>query len=306
VALSGNATVNATAVSTPINVGDQLVTSTTTGDVMSDNTATTGIVGTALSALASGTGTVAVELGVVHGQSTPDFTPTTDSTTAFQVQNAGRTTTPFDVDTTNTRVGIGTNAPGNLLSVGALTTASSSSRLAISTGGTTNSGIVVQDVASQSGGYFLQAQNSSGTNLASIDYQGNLTVQAATINGTLTVNGHIVTGNPSGATTTVVVNAAGSGTGGSPGASATIAGNDTSGTVTITTGAGGTTNAGDMADITFGSAYSTAPHVVLTPDNAVTSKLQYYRSSTTSTFSIDAGTAPTPNQVYQFDYEIEQ
>lgn len=40
------------------------------------------------------------------------FRPQTDSQTAFQVQKAGTTTTVFTVDTTNTRIGVGTATPG--------------------------------------------------------------------------------------------------------------------------------------------------------------------------------------------------
>jgi hypothetical protein len=42
---------------------------------------------------------------------------TTNSTSAFQIQPSGSTTPVLNVDTTNSRVGIGTNAPGNTLRV---------------------------------------------------------------------------------------------------------------------------------------------------------------------------------------------
>jgi len=125
VTIAGNTTVNASAVSTPINIGDQLVTSTTSGAVVSDNTATTGILGTALSALASGTGTVSVAIRPVGGQSTPIFSPQSDSTTAFRIQNAARSTTLFDADTTNGLIGVGAapTAGGSVLQVtGAIST----------------------------------------------------------------------------------------------------------------------------------------------------------------------------------------
>src|SRR5206468_1520555 len=71
--VSGNATVNADASSTAINIGDQLVTSTSSGRVIADNNATTGILGTALSALASGTGTVSVYIRPAGGASNPNI-----------------------------------------------------------------------------------------------------------------------------------------------------------------------------------------------------------------------------------------
>jgi hypothetical protein len=45
------------------------------------------------------------------------FKPGTDSATAFQVQPSGSTTPVLDVDTSNNRVGINTNAPGASLSI---------------------------------------------------------------------------------------------------------------------------------------------------------------------------------------------
>jgi hypothetical protein len=215
---------------------------------------------------------------IVHSVSATGNTlvkPSTNSTTAFQVQNAGGSTTVLDADTTNGRVGIGTAAPGNLLSVGALTTASSTSQLAVSTGGTTNSGIVIQDVASQSGGYLLQAQNSSGTNLASIDYQGNLVVQSATVNGTLTLNGHLITGNSSGTTTATKQSALGT-TG-----SCSVTGDDTTGTITMSSGGSGETN-GDFCEINFGSAYGVAPNVVVGGGNGNGADMDPYADNVTT------------------------
>ena len=43
--------------------------------------------------------------------------PTTDSTAAFQIQNAGASNYILDADTTNGRIGIGTNAPSAELNV---------------------------------------------------------------------------------------------------------------------------------------------------------------------------------------------
>ncbi len=59
-----------------------------------------------------------------------------------------------------------------------------------------------------------------------------LTVQALVVNVTLTVNGHIITGNSSGSTTAAVNANAGTG------ATCTVSGNDTAGTITIVTGTG--------------------------------------------------------------------
>jgi hypothetical protein len=219
----------------------------------------------------------------------------TNSTTAFQVQNASASSV-FDVDTQDGWVGVGNSTPANLLSIGALTTAAGTYQIAVSTGGNTNSGIVVQTVASQSGGYVFQAQNSSGATLASIDYQGNLTVKSAIINGTLTVNGHIVTSNASGTTTATVNSNAGSGS------TCTISGNDTGGQITINTGTASWV-AGTQCTITFTSSYATAPHPVISNANATsTIGVQPYTGSTTTSMTINFANADTASNTYVFNY----
>jgi fibronectin-binding autotransporter adhesin len=107
VIIGGNfqVTVNSSAV----NIGDQLVTSTTAGLATVDNTATTGIIGYATTTKAAGSnGLVGIDVRPSSSTSTPDFTPTTNSTTAFQIQNAARSSTLFDADTTDGVLGIGT------------------------------------------------------------------------------------------------------------------------------------------------------------------------------------------------------
>lgn len=208
----------------------------------------------------------------------------------------------LQVSTTG-NVGIGTNSPGNLLSIGALTTASSSSQVAVSTGGTTNSGIVIQTVASQSSGYFIQAQNSSGTLLAGIDYQGNLTVKAATINGTLTVNGHIVTGNNSGGAGTTSI--AGTANVGSTGSCNLLGGsNDTTGTIQIVPAGTGIAS-GQQCTITFNTAYTATPKVIVSATNADGVGLGVYATASgTSAFTISLVNAPTGN--VNFNYFVAQ
>lgn len=113
----GITNVNADASYGPINIGDQLVVSATSGRVMADNNATSGILGRARSALASGTGAVSVEINVTGGQATPRFQAAANSVTAFQIQNANGTSNLFNADTVNSRIGIGTNAPAYTLDV---------------------------------------------------------------------------------------------------------------------------------------------------------------------------------------------
>jgi hypothetical protein len=245
----------------------------------------------------TGTGT---SFTVTCSGSTSGTPPAVTTAYAYKINGGGNSY--FD----GGNIGIGTATPGNLLSVGGLTTAQSSYQLAVSTGGTTNGGILVQDVAGQSSGEAFEVQNSTDTPLAYIDYQGNLTVQAATINGTLTVNGHIITGNTSGSTTAAAQIAIG--TSGTCNLSPTnyAAGNDTSGTITLTPGGTGIAN-GIQCIITFGSAYGHCPHVVITPADSPSQILGVYGEATgTDTFNIGLATAGSSGTTYTFNYFIAQ
>lgn len=124
---------------------------------------------------------------------------------------------------------------------------------------------------------------------------------AATFNNTLTVNGHIITGNTSGSTT-VSVNTGASGTG----ATASISGNDTSGVITINTGTGAA--AGTLATVTFANAYGTAPQVVITPKAVPGGSTypQYHFDSATTTFDLKSFNALTDSSTYTFSYFITQ
>ncbi len=123
VVIAGNTTVTAEGT---VNVGDQLVTSgTTAGAVVADNSATVGIVGTALTSR-SGVGTSAVSVMVrpVGGQNTPKVQYT--NANALSVQNTGGTSV-LNVDTT----GSGTVTVAALLNAGTVNAST-----AIQTGGT--------------------------------------------------------------------------------------------------------------------------------------------------------------------------
>ncbi len=89
------------------------------------------------------------------------FQNAVDSTAAFQIQDAAGTSNLFVADTTNGRIGIGTAAPGNKLSINTLITASSDTQVAIGTGGADNRGLVVQGVVGQSAD-LLRLESSSG------------------------------------------------------------------------------------------------------------------------------------------------
>jgi hypothetical protein len=115
IGIGGNTSV--TADTGAVAIGDQLVTSTTTGQVTVDNGATTGILGIALSAKAGGSsGLVSVAVHPVNGQYSPIFRNAIDSTSALQIKNAAGTSF-FTADSTNQRIGIGTNNPLTTLDI---------------------------------------------------------------------------------------------------------------------------------------------------------------------------------------------
>jgi virginiamycin B lyase len=205
------------------------------------------------------------------------FKNAANSTAAFQVQNAAGSTTVFNVDTQNGRVGIGTSVPGNLLSIGALTTADGAAQLAVSTGGTGNKGIVIQAVASQSAD-ILDVEDSGGNVLFGISNTG-----------------HIITGG--GALPAATPQTPADGTTGT----CTVAGNDSAGTVTITP-AGSGIAAGTVCQVNFTTAFGSAPRPVIAPTNGAASAIQAYVSaSTTGSFTVSFNAVPSA-QAYTFNW----
>jgi hypothetical protein len=230
--------------------------------------------------------------GVIEGASS-------QSADLFQLKNSGATVlSHFD---SAGKLALGTaSAPGNLLSVGALTVAAGTYQIAVSTGAVGNSGIVVQTVAAQSSGNILQAQDSTGAALATIDYLGNLTVKAATVNGSLTVNGHIITGGTALASPGSINAHAG------VGASCTVVGNDTGGQITLNTGTSGWAN-GAQCTYSFVSAYGVAPHPVITSANSAdTSAVKPWVSATINNFTVNFISPDTGANTYVWNYFIAQ
>lgn len=169
-----------------------------------------------------------------------------------------------------------------------------------------NVGVRISGTSSQTAD-LLQALNSSGTILTSIDHAGDLTVGSNTVNlnATLTVNGHIISGG--GAASVVSGAAANCNSSVTP----TISGNDTAGTVSFTTGPAPCA-AGVLATVTFNNnnglnLYGSAPRVILTPANLVSSGIQYFNGSvSTTSFTIDTATAAAPAIVYKYNYFVIQ
>jgi hypothetical protein len=116
----------------------------------------------------------------------------------------------------------------------------------------------------------------------------------------LTTNGHI--GAPGFGTSSA---AAGSNAGTTPPAPV-LAGSDTRGTVTF--GTGTTPAAGNMAVVTFGTAYTSAPVVTVAAGNAATALLNPYVTSVgTGAFTVAFQTAPAASQantIYAISYHV--
>lgn len=124
---------------------------------------------------------------------------------------------------------------------------------------------------------------------------GSITISSINISGNLSFNGHFV---PGGSTPSVRTSTA------AGGGNVNIEGNDTSGTITIRTGSNPT--AGELAVVTFRSAYSTTPRLQLTPLNNGSSSINYYGTKSSSFFTINSSNTPAANTTYIFDYFITQ
>lgn len=158
----------------------------------------------------------------------------------------------------------------------------------------------------------LSYSPSSPLVIDSIDASGNLTVQSATVDGSLSVNGHIITGNNGGGTTQCVLNTSTSVVG--TGATVTSSRcDDSSGTISIHTGTGSSLDAGDLIDITFANQYvnssdtAVTPSIVITPNINNSTQLEYFVDNASSTgFAIATDNGPSASTTYSFNYIVEQ
>lgn len=124
---------------------------------------------------------------------------------------------------------------------------------------------------------------------------GTINISSINISGNLVFGGHIIPGGAAPAAR--ASNAAGGG-------SVTINGNDTSGTISIRTGGGPIS--GELAVITFRSAFNTVPKVQLTPIGEAGTNLRYFATRSSNFFSVNTGTTPAANTTYVFDYLVTQ
>jgi len=86
------------------------------------------------------------------------------------------------------------------------------------------------------------------------------------------------------------------------GGSASVNGSDTSGTANINTGNGPTS--GCFITITFNKAYTSTPHVLVTPVESGAGQMSWYVTRTTTSFNICSASTPPANQAFAFDYFV--
>ncbi|MDB5169558.1 MAG: hypothetical protein JWO41_914 [Candidatus Saccharibacteria bacterium] len=125
---------------------------------------------------------------------------------------------------------------------------------------------------------------------------GSINAKTIKLSGDLSIGGHIL---PTGSRPTIAASVA------SAGGTVNIDGTDTSGTITISSG-DGTQHAGEMAIITYSTAFATNSRVQLTPVNAASAALNYYVSQSTKFFTVQTGTTPAAGETYIFNYFITQ
>jgi hypothetical protein len=89
-------------------------------------------------------------------------------------------------------------------------------------------------------------------------------------------------------------------------AKVTIDGNDISGTITVTTGTDAA-KAGNLAVVTFATAYGQAPHVVISARGTAAAQIQPYLGDVSATtFNLAFLGTLEPKKTYQFEYFVTQ
>lgn len=158
--------------------------------------------------------------------------------------------------------------------------------------GSTTYGALFKNTADSATAFDIQTQG--GTSILSVNSSTlTVTVKALVVSTSLTVNGHIITGDAAVSGATPNTGNAGSG------ATCVITGNQTSGTITLTSGTS-TLLAGTQCTATI--SYTSSPRPVVSGANAVSAALAPFISASTSTLTFGFGVAPAPSTVYTFNY----
>jgi hypothetical protein len=142
-----------------------------------------------------------------------------------------------------------------------------------------------------------------GLNVAGVSsFSGAVTFGQVTVsklimsgNGTLQVPNHI---GFTGASPSRSIGTTALGSGGT----ASVNGSDTTGTININTGGG--TLPGCFITLTFAKAFSTPPHVIISPVGSGAGQTQWYVNRSTNNFSVCTINAAPAGQAFAFDYFI--
>lgn len=257
------------------------------------------------------------------------FKNTVNGTTAFQIQNAAGGTTVFDADTTNGRIGIGTNAPAYTLDVAGDVNTSTVYRIGgtsicTSSGCTAASGsnFYVQLQGStpgsaQTGNFNITGQGIAGTLQATTVYAGTVdstsaggtlalgdgnsgtgavTIAAGATTGTVTIGGSsqtgtITLGNSTATNTINIGTAIGSGNTQTITIGGTIAGSNTNVTLGSGTGSSSLTLQSGTGAINIGA--NAVGHVINIGNTTSGTQVSVSCGSVTCSFGADGASHPT-------------
>lgn len=190
------------------------------------------------------------------------------------------------------------NVAGNLQTGGSIQGPSLTISGATNLGATQINSLQVATNTAVQGSTTLRDLNVAGTS----SFSGPMTASQITVtklvmsgNAVLQIPNHISFTGPSPSRT---INAGVLGSGGS----ASVNGSDTTGTININTGSNPTT--GCFAHITFQQAFTSQPHVIISPVGAGAGQTQYYVDRSNSGFSVCTAIPAPANQVFAFDYFV--
>ncbi len=161
---------------------------------------------------------------------------------------------------------------------------------------TANNGLTVSGTTSLQGATTISQNlqvNGNGTFNGSLS-TGQLTTSSLNLSGDLSILHHIVA---TGSKPTSNYNSA-LGNGGT----GSVNGSDTAGNINLNTGT--SPSAGCLITVTFVSAFSVTPYILLTPVGANSAGLAYYITRSNSSFSICDNTPPPAQSNISFDYFV--
>lgn len=225
--------------------------------------------------------------GLTVGANAATFQNATNTGTAFRVLNStGNALMTVDTSEGELELGQGSTLTGTLL----FRSAAHSFIVTLKPGAqTAHRAIVLPD---EDGTLCIRSSTNCGFALST----------NPVITGSITVNGHIISG---GSTPAIAAGAAACTT-----PTVSVNGTDTAGLITVTSGTGCSTG-GKLATITFNTAFGTAPRVVLTAAGTSAAGLHYYvDNATIATTSFDvttqAGDTITDATAYRWYYHVIQ